>query len=474
MATKLSTFYSEYQKALDEGEAAVFVGAGLSTPAGFVSWKELLREIAEELDLDIDKESDLIALAQYHVNHSRGRGKINQKLMEEFTRDAVPTVNHHLLATLPLATVWTTNYDHLLEEAFEAAHKRVDRKVVAQDLARTVPKRDVVIYKMHGDILRPDEAVLTKDDYERYNDRRHLFSIQLQGDLVSKTFLFLGFSFTDPNISYILGRVRSLVGENRRPHYWVTRDAAAESNPDQQDIRRQKHRVEDLKTYGIQTIFVQDYRKITEILRELHRRVHRKSVFVSGSAADFTPMGRSRVEILTRRLGATLIEKGFNVVSGMGLGIGDAVSMGAIEAVFADPGSHLEERTVLRPFPQMDPQHGDRTAIWKRYREEMIDRARSAIFLLGNKDEGGTIVRASGMHEEFEIAKAHGVYPIPVGVSGFVAAEIWGEVSANLAGYYGELAPVVEPQLETLNRATATDDQLIDAIMRILKAIAPK
>ena len=473
MTTTLTTLFDDYQKALDEGEAAVFVGAGLSTPAGFVNWKELLREIAEELELDIDKESDLIALAQYHVNHSRGRGKINQKLMDEFTRVAVPTGNHHLLATLPLATVWTTNYDHLLERAFEAAHKRVDCKVVTQDLARTVPKRDVVIYKMHGDISRPDEAVLTKDDYERYNDRRQLFSIQLQGDLVSKTFMFLGFSFTDPNIGYILGRVRSLVGENQRRHYWVTRDAAAERDPDPHDIRRQQHRVEDLKTYGIQTVFVRDYREITDILQELHRRVHRKGVFVSGSAADFAPLGRSRVETLTRRIGATLIDKGFNVVSGMGLGIGDAVSMGAIEAVFVNPGSHLEERTVLRPFPQLHPLHGDRTEIWTRYREEMIARARSAIFLLGNKEVRGTIVSASGMQEEFEIARAHDVYPIPVGVTGFVAAEIWAEVRANLARYYRDLAPAVQAPLDVLNDRAATDDQLIDAITRILKTIAP-
>lgn len=473
MTTK-TTFYGEYQKALDEGEAAVFIGAGLSTPAGFVNWKELLREIADELDLDIDQESDLIALAQYHVNHARGRGKLNQKLMDEFTKDARPTANHHLLATLPLATVWTTNYDHLIEDAFTAAHKRVDCKVVPQDLARTVPKRDIVIYKMHGDITRPDEAVLTKDDYERYNERRHLFSIQLQGDLVSKTFLFLGFSFTDPNIGYILGRVRSLVGENRRPHYWITRDASAEATTTPQELQRQRHRVEDLKTYGIQTIFIRDYREITEILHELHRRVHRKSVFVSGSAADFAPLGRSRVEILTRRIGATLIENGFNVVSGMGLGIGDAISMGAIEAVFKHPGSHLEERTVLRPFPQIDPVHGDRTAIWKRYREEMLSRARSAIYLLGNKNTGGTIVDASGMREEFDIAKAHGVYPIPVGASGFVAADLWREVRANLTSYYGELAAAVESPIDVLNNGTATDDQLIGAIIKILKTIAPR
>lgn len=474
MPVKLPTFYDEYQKALDEGDAAVFVGAGLSVPAGYVNWKELLREIADELELEIDKETDLIALAQYHVNQARGRGKLNQKLIEEFTKDSAPTENYRLLASLPLAIAWTTNYDHLLEDAFKAAHKRIDRKVVPQDLAHTTPKRDVVLYKMHGDIDRPDDAVLTKDDYERYNDRRQLFSMQLQGDLISKTFLFLGFSFTDPNISYILGRVRSLVGENRRPHYWVAKDVAAEPSPDPLEIKRQRHRIEDLKTYGIRTVLIQDYRQITELLKELHRRIFRKNVFVSGSAVDFGPLGRSRIEALSRRLGATLIEKGFNVVSGMGLGIGDAISMGAIETVYRRPGAHLEERAVIRPFPQVDPMSGDRNAIWTRYREEMIERARSVIYLLGNKEVGGTVVPASGMLEEFEIATARGIYPIPVGATGFEAAQIWQKVWAELNKYYGDLGAAVEQPFKTLNDRTASDDKLLDAIVRILKTIAPK
>jgi hypothetical protein len=40
----------------------------------FVDWKELLRDVASELKLDIDRESDLIALAQYDVNERKGRG----------------------------------------------------------------------------------------------------------------------------------------------------------------------------------------------------------------------------------------------------------------------------------------------------------------------------------------------------------------------------------------------------------------
>jgi NAD-dependent SIR2 family protein deacetylase len=119
-------FFDHFRSAMEDGDAALFVGAGLSAPAGFVNWKELLREIAEDLDLDVDRETDLVALAQYHVNTENNRARINRMLIDEFTKDAKLTENHRLIAALPIRTVWTTNYDRLLEQAYQDAGKRVD------------------------------------------------------------------------------------------------------------------------------------------------------------------------------------------------------------------------------------------------------------------------------------------------------------------------------------------------------------
>ncbi len=475
MTISTETFINAYQRALDEEEAAMFVCAGLSVPAGFVGWKDLLRDIAEELDLNIDDETDLIAIAQYHVNQTGGRDGINRKLMEEYTKDATPSDNHRLMASLPISTIWTTNYDHLLEDALKHVRKRVDRKVSQEDLARTLPKRDVVVYKMHGDIDRPHEAVLTKRDYERYDDSRKLFSVQLRGDLVSKTFLFLGFSFTDPNVGYILARVRNLVGENRRDHYWLTRDAAAGSSPDPVEIRRQKHRIADLKTYGIQTILVQDYSEITALLKELNDRVNRKNVFFSGSAVDFSPLGEVRVTSLLREIGREIIGNGFNLVCGMGANVGDAVAMGAIEAVYRKEGAHLDERTILRPFPQRIGDAQGRAVLWTRYREEMLQRVRIAIFALGNKkDATGAVTAADGMSEEFEIAKRLRIFPIPIAATGHVAARLSQEVLARLDEFYDKHATAARPHLELLANAAATDAEILKSITSLLKLIAPK
>ncbi len=62
MATK-KQFLREYIKAIRDGNAAVFAGAGLSRPSGFVMWKELLRPLAEDIGLNNDDEFDLTQIS---------------------------------------------------------------------------------------------------------------------------------------------------------------------------------------------------------------------------------------------------------------------------------------------------------------------------------------------------------------------------------------------------------------------------
>ena len=166
--------------------------------------------------MDIDRESDLIALAKYHVNFRQGRDRINQLLIDEFVEDVQLTKNHDLIASLPVTSIWTTNYDDLIERALENAAKRIDVKRRAVDFGTSRRNSHVVIYKMHGDRTAPNEAVLTKEDYESYETSRSTFTIALKGDLLQKTFLFLGVGFNDPNIGHIFGRVKQLLEGNSR------------------------------------------------------------------------------------------------------------------------------------------------------------------------------------------------------------------------------------------------------------------
>ena len=139
-------FIRELVNELSANNLAVFAGAGLSVAAGFVDWKGLLKDLAEELDLSIDKEeNDLISLAQYYINEKQGnRSKMNQIILDEFSQQAVLTENHKILARLPIDTFWTTNYDSMIETALKDAGKVVDIKHCIEQLPTSVHKRDVV------------------------------------------------------------------------------------------------------------------------------------------------------------------------------------------------------------------------------------------------------------------------------------------------------------------------------------------
>jgi hypothetical protein len=233
--------------------------------------------------------------------------------------------------------------------------------------------------------------------------------------------------------------------------------------------------MDDLQNYGIQTLLVDSYSEITDLLRELNRRAVRKNVFVSGSADDFDPIGKDKLETFSRSLGAEIIRRDCNLISGIGLGIGGAITIGALEALYSTPAAQVEERTVLRPFPQVAPSSGTLDEIWERYRQDMISKAGFAVFLSGNKrDAAGTFAPADGVRREFEIAVQHGVYPIPVGATGHVAKELSAKVLADPEVYFREHAPKVTDSLAVLADESAGESKWLKAIFQIIKVIAPK
>ena len=114
---EIAAFIDRYVKEIQNDNAAIFVGAGFSKSAGYVDWKNLLKGIADELGLDIDKEFDLVSLAQYYYNKNRNRSIINDIILDEFSRDQSIDKNHRIIAQWPIFTYWTTNYDSLIENA---------------------------------------------------------------------------------------------------------------------------------------------------------------------------------------------------------------------------------------------------------------------------------------------------------------------------------------------------------------------
>lgn len=467
---EIDAFIKTFARELQSDSAAIFLGAGMSKAVGYVDWRELLEDIAGELGLDIRLEHDLIAVAQYHVNHRGGNSDgLAKKILEEFSEQAQPSEAHEVIARLPIRTYWTTNYDTLIEDALRKAYRIADVKHNIKQLTSTKPKRDAVVYKMHGDVSDPSSAVLYKQQYERYYIERKPFVSALSGDLVAKTFLFLGFSFSDPNLDYILSRLH-IYGTSKRTHYCIMKAVAAANPADQAlEERRQELRINDLKRFAINTLLVANYEAIPSILKRIESKFRKNTVFFSGSAEEYGDWDRQTALALAHNLAKGCVNLNSRVVNGFGWGVGSAVINGALEAIYGNPQKFSEDQLIVRPFPQ----HGEKLQeLWEEYRQRMISLAGVAIFMFGNTlEDQRNLVRADGVQREFQIAIQHGLVPIPIGATGYVAEELWNKVLATPSAYYAGMEDWIVPIIRELGDKTLELDELVNSVINIIKQL---
>lgn len=477
MKQEHKAFYNDVLKELETGSLAIFAGAGLSVGAGHVNWKQLLREITEDLGLDYANETDLIAIAQYNTNKIGNRSMINRKIIEEFNRDIEETKNHAILARLPIYSYWTTNYDNLIERSLEKAFRIPDTKHSISQLAFPKPGRDAIVYKMHGDATLPQEAVITKDDYERYAVDKTPFLTALNGELISKLFVFIGFSFTDPNLDYVLSRVRIHLKGAHRHHYHFVKKVNKDDYPGKReinyefDVKKQMFFVEDLKRFGLLPVFVDSYEEITSILEEIESAYKRKTVFISGSAEDYNLWNNTDGQVFIHKLSAQIISKGLRIVNGFGWGVGSAVINGSLSKIHERPDRYSKDQLLVKPFPQFPT--GDKTLemLWDEYRNDMISYGGISIILFGNKkdDKDPTkLIDADGVYREFQIAKAKGLFIIPVGSTGWMAKKIHEELAVTDFGLKKE-----DPLVLLMNELGKEQDseKIVTLVLNIIERI---
>jgi hypothetical protein len=150
------------------------------------------------------------------------------------------------------------------------------------------------------------------------------------------------------------------------------------------DAARFELRIIDMTRFGIQAAIVEKYNEITQ----LQRRVGTRGVMISGAAHDYSPLGQERIESLAEVLEQRLIEEGYDIVSGVGKGIGAAVMAGAHKALGRPDTSRLGQRLKLFPFPYWHAKEDERKTYYEANRREMAAQAGASIFIASNKLQG--------------------------------------------------------------------------------------
>jgi hypothetical protein len=292
---------------VDAASATVFIGAGLSMAAGYPSWTALTDPMRDELG--IASLLDLPQLAQYAADSDPGgHDRLEDGVRASLTKvgDPAPTTAHMLLGQLPVTEFWTTNYDALLERVMTDAHVFV----TDEQLAKSVEPGKRRVYKMHGSLVPLSALVFTRNDYEQYPWTHPRFWALLQAQFLTRSFLFLGFSFTDPNMEVIFRLVRQHAADVHRDHFAVLRRPSATGDADADDkaLRLFELRAADLSRVGVGIAVIDDHSEIEALLRRLVARCRPSQVMVSGSAPGGTPRTTTGIAYPTAALPADVEE----------------------------------------------------------------------------------------------------------------------------------------------------------------------
>lgn len=268
------------RQAYDAGRCAVLVGAGASKGAGLPLWDELLKKMIDAAVahkvITPEREAEYRALATRTDKFLMVASGLKDDLQSHFDQfieetfiapKPAPTPLHEALVALDkFQFVLTTNYDTLLERSFR---KRDDDVSVcsftdAGEVQRRLSRREFFILKAHGDATKiGNKIVLTDVDYRNLLFGQRAYQSLLSAMFTMFTFIFVGASMADPEISLLLSYIADSFSPNAGPtHYAVM---AAE---DVTQVEKDRW----FKDFKIQLITVSkqdNYVELTNFLREL-------------------------------------------------------------------------------------------------------------------------------------------------------------------------------------------------------------
>jgi hypothetical protein len=317
----------------------------------------------------------------------------------------------------------------LLERTFQGSNVPVSVLTNDKSFETVINGGQVTIHKLHGDVQSPDEAVITKQDYEEFARKHEILLAKLKGEMCSKNFLFLGYSFSDTNINHILTSIRLFYnGKPPQNHYCIMREISKDECKDEEEhkykLNKQTHYIIDLQEYGISTILVKGFDEITELLAEVQRRVLLKNVLISGMCEDDAKEAKQ----YAREISKWLISNEFKIVTGYGKNIGAEVVAGVREGCKLTKKyvTNYSDIITINAFPPIQETLDKEEKEWyTNLREIMVAKTQITILICGNKKVNTNLVVSDGVIEEAEISETKGNLIIPIAVTGGAASEFW-------------------------------------------------
>ena len=266
---------------IKQNEIIPFVGAGISTGVKdnkgnplFLNWNELLLSSVNILNNNnmeakanfIQSAIEVAESSECYLNIADNIKKYLSSQWKDFLNDNFnKNFNDINNATLNIPKeIWnlgnlviTTNYDNVMN--WSSTDKNLvtwDKKAISGQVQslKSLPENNT-LWHLHGRIDNLDDIVLTKESYEAvYKEDSGSIEV-LKYHMLTKSFVFLGFSLDDIYLREQLKKIQSLFAENANPHFIILKKGSET----------------DLSEFGdIRPIYITDYEdNYLKVLKEL-------------------------------------------------------------------------------------------------------------------------------------------------------------------------------------------------------------
>ncbi len=229
-------YLNEIKNKLRAGHASVLVGSGFSRNAirkdgsdkKMPEWSDLADLFCEKLGIDPEDKNNRytnpLSLAQ-QVIEVYNRPYMNDLLKTTMDDDAyIPGKVHNLLISLPWSDIFTTNYDTLLERAYQDSI----RMGTVRGYRVIYNKNDLLysagmprIIKLHGSFPSYEPFIISEEDYRRYPMDFAPFVNTVQQSLLENVLVLIGFSGKDPNFLNWIGWIHDNLGVKNSPRMYL-------------------------------------------------------------------------------------------------------------------------------------------------------------------------------------------------------------------------------------------------------------
>lgn len=268
---------------LEDGDVVPFIGAGLSVGGGFPTWENHLRTQGRTAGIAPAHIEALLSRGQYEaviaeIEASRGRNVFIQEVRDVFSRTGIITDTTLLVSELFTNTVITTNYDHLIEQAFDTGAKNAFQVINGINALADPDTDRVSIIKLHGDINTPGNCILSKNQYDQaYGSGSLDMSLAIPKFLeyyyINSSLLFLGCSLNNDRTVEVFRAIKQKIGDIVIPQHF-----SIEQSPETE--KELVERNESLLRLGITGIWFEKgrFEYVEDILRHVRNELRYRGV----------------------------------------------------------------------------------------------------------------------------------------------------------------------------------------------------